>query len=342
MAICSAYYKTETLYRGQTRHFDAIVSSGWRDLWSTRGEIARDLYTGASDFVTGKIGSVKLEKHLASVALRSKDGPTLYGFLRLPGGCQAVVALLTHIRDSVGPGQRLAVALYELGMLEHSFFARYQGYLFNDTRDTFVARFVPRTLRELAGALFDFYDAQRDSFDIEFRITQVALDFMGILQHYGVVGTPGLDLTDDLDVALWFATHNGKTGYSLLPVAEWGVVYEVRAPVVIFSPNPVRDAVPVDDLQAGTAINLASISPLFTRITRQHGWYAIHARAWELMFDYTECFSITRKRAVDYGAPSEIVRRFEAKGLSPDYLFPPREEDPFKAHLERSGLKTFY
>lgn len=338
MAICNAYYRTQTLYRGQTARFQAILSSGWRDLWLERSELARELYTAAATFVMGKTDSRKLEKELTSIGSRSKKQPSLYTFMFEPAGREAVVSLLTHIRKSIGPGPRRSVALYELEMLERSFFMRYQAYLFNNIPDPFVSRFVRNTLKELASVLFAFYDTRQESFDTEFRITQVGLDFMGVLQHYGVLGTPGLDLTDDLDVALWFATHDRTKGYQQMPTKEWGVVYEVRAPVVTFSPTPIPDEVLIDELPAGVALNLATISPLFTRITRQHGWYAIHGLAWESMFDYGGFFDIKHKHVTEYGSQREIERRFQSKGLSADYLFPSPAEDPFRRHLEQAGI----
>jgi hypothetical protein len=340
MAICNAYYKPQLLYRGQTAKYKAILSSGWRKLWLERDLLGKKLYETAYDFVDEGIDTHEFQKRLESIASRSQNQPTLFTFLSDPAGRDGVVSLLTHIRDSIGFGTREDIALYELERLERAFFARYQAYLFNNIPDPFISRFVPHTLRELARILLSFYDARHKSFDVEFRITQVGLDFMGILQHYGVLGTPGLDLTDDLDVALWFATHDGEKGYQQLPVEKWGVVFEVVAPVITFSPTPIDGQVQVNDLPAGVAFNLATISPLFPRITRQHGWYAIHGQAWESLFDYNSVFEVKDKRVVDYGTPQQIEERLRKRDLTAHYLFPSRDEDPFRNHLEQSGVST--
>lgn len=106
------------------------------------------------------------------------------------------------IRDSFGVQWRVRIFRAQLSELETAFFLRYQSYLFNDVDDAFLESVVPVSLRRLAQVLVEFYDAHREAFDVKHRRHQVAADIMGVLQHYGAVDTPGLDLTADLDVAL--------------------------------------------------------------------------------------------------------------------------------------------
>jgi hypothetical protein len=197
----------------------------------------------------------------------------------------------------------------------------------------------------LAQLLLDFYNAHRRDFKVEGRGPQIAADFMGVLQHYGALNTPGLDLTSDLDVALWFATHKCVEGtYISLSPNNWGCVYEAQVPMVDWSES---------DRAAGTeswpdvrAVDLSDLSPLLTRTARQHGYYAVHFLAWDRIEDCRKPFNMHMRQAAEweaagYGSPAEIEQRFKENRFSKDYLFPPADEDPFKAYLHSHGIKTF-
>jgi hypothetical protein len=345
MATCEAYLRTQTLYRGQEREYPAVLSSGWRKLWSAHQMLGEKLGPLGERFATARIGGgLRLAWSLARLAASAEDGPTLHRFLQEKVGPDLIGGQLGHVRQTFGPRWRGAVARSQLAQIEAAFLSRYQAYVFNEAEDDFMRRFVPRTLVELGGLLLRFYDAHRGTFDVERRIGQVAIDFMGILQHYGVVGTPGLDLTSDLDVALWFATHTYKQSerrYEQLPPAKWGVIYEAHATTVVWSEHPVPGTTRANALPEIAVVNLSNLSPKLIRLVRQCGWFAIPGFSWERPIDYARALHMKKARAKDYGEPNVILNRLASGGRTAESLFPGVKEDPFKAHLDQHDIETF-
>lgn len=346
MAICRSYLDRKTLYRGQARDYGVIVSSAWRKIWRARQALSNDVLQLVIDYINQSIGVGEFEEGLASLAARSEDAPTFYRYLAEPAGRKALLLLASHIGESVGQKWRNDIARAELEELEGVFLIKYQSYLFNNTESVFLRRYIPRTFHELAKLVLLFYKENRQQFDVNFRIRQVVTDILGILQHYGILGTPGIDLTDDLDVALWFATHqltkkeNGTLSYEMLLPDKWGYVYEVKAPTVIYS-TLTLSLPEIDDLPDYFAVNISNLSPLFLRVCRQRGWYGASCRPWSEARDLQEVFEIKRRRVVEYGNDEEIKSRLITKDINQEYIFPGVSKDPFKAFLNARGVETF-
>lgn len=346
MVTCTSYLDIKTLYRGQVSDHGVILSSGWRKLWKARTSLSGHLSSLLLSYVNNRMEETEFERRLVSLCSTLEDGPTFYRFLGEPAGMQAVKLLVNHIREAVGEKWRDQLTVGQLYEMEGVFLIYYQSYLFGNAESLFFRRYIPRTFTELLTSVLRFYNDNRNQFDINFRIRQVVPDIMGVLQHYGVLGTPGIDLTDDLEVALWFATHklerekSGAMRYERLAPDRWGYVFEVRAPTVIFSTLklPRRE---IDELPDRFVVNLSSLSPLFLRIQRQKGWYGTLEKAWELMLDFQKVFRIEKRRVGEYASAEVIAQRLESKGLSQSFLFPPETEDPFKAFLKAEGVEAF-
>lgn len=346
MPPLGAFLEPRTLYRGQTRHYDAVRASGWRTPYADRAALKK-----VRDHLTAFLGSnVDVSAFMEAVREIELDNDdpkaTCARWIRDDAGLGILAHLAMHVRDTVSPLARFHVGMAVLDEVEGNYLARYQSYMFNRKQDYFFAAWE-KTLFELADVVLEFFDLHRDQFDVDLRIFQVVRDVSGILQHYGVLGTPGLDLTDDLDIALWFATHEVRADpdekspkrYHPLPPERWGVVYTVELPTIVFS--PVARGTPVDLLPACFATDLGSISPLFTRIRRQRAWYAAPAQLWDYALDFTAAVPMLHRPARDYGPPEEIAARLRAQGLTQDYLFPSPADDPFRAHLAQARIEAF-
>ena len=344
MPELGAFRESRTLYRGQARRYDAVRASGWRTPYADADALA-EIRHHLEDFLHGHTDVVAFEKALRAVHLDDPPRASCARWIRDDAGAGILAHLAAHVRNTVSPAARRRIGMAVFAEVEDSYLARYQSFMFNRKRDPFFAA-SEKTLFELADVVLEFFDQHRDRFDVDFRIFQVVRDLSGVLQHYGVLGTPGLDLTDDLDIALWFASHQLKLDphdkplcYELLPPEEWGVVYTVEIPTVQFSPVPCGTQIEL--LPGFFATDLGGISPLFTRIRRQHGWYAAPALSWEHGFDFALGAPIRGLPAEDYGSQREIVDRLSARGLTQEFLFPDADHDPFKAHLRRAGIETF-
>jgi hypothetical protein len=343
MAFCNAYLERRTLYRGQTRDYGSIASSSWRERWK-HGHLDRDLQDVVAAFFTENLTKAVFQTRLAAVTAKAHpDKATFYRYLAEPDHAALLDDLLAHIQKSFGAIFRPTVARVQLEQLEQSFNTRFHMHLFNDSNDPFFRKFIPHTFRRLAEVTLEFYDADRKAFDVEYRIAQVVIDLAGVLQHYGVLGTPGLDLTEDPDVAIWFATHayeEKKERYRAMEPDEWkdSVVYEFEVPVVTFSPTP-RAGTPITALPRERVVNLSSLSRRFTRIASQKGWYAIDVDGWTRAVDFAEMFPVRRKAVRDYGEAAVIQKRMSR--WTQDDLFPKPEKDPFRDHLRKHQIKTF-
>lgn len=346
MPSLGAYLELRTLYRGQPRHYDSVRASGWRTPYSDRpalnkirGHLAAFLQSNddVSTFMEA-VREIKLDDR--------NPKPTFARWIQEDAGLGILAHLAMHVRGTISPLARLGVGMAVLDEVEGNYLARYQSYMFNRKQDYFFAAWE-KTLFDLADVVLEFFELNRDRFDVDFRIFQVVRDLSGILQHYGVLGTPGLDLTDDLDIALWFATHEisadpdekGRKRYHPLPRERWGVVYSVELPTVVFSPVPRGTR--VDVLPACFATDLGSISPLFTRIRRQHGWYGAPAQLWDYALDFIAAVPMSHCPARNYGPPEEIAARLRSRGLTQDYLFPSPADDPFRAYMTQAGIEAF-
>lgn len=332
----------KTLYRGQSRDHGVVLASGWRDFWHARQVLLSDVLPLGQRYLEGKLKQSAFVTELSSIAATAKPKPTLHRFLQENSGQRLLIDLVDQIRDSFNVQWQSRIFRAQLSLLERACFLRYQSYVFNETQDDFLKRLVPSSLQRLAQLLMEFYDAHRSSFDVDMRIAQVAMDFMGVLQQYGALDTPGLDLTDDLDVALWFASHyydSESDQYYPLPDGEFGWIYEAHIPVVTW-----KDAGPdkgIENLPNIRAVDLSNLSPLLTRISRQHGYYAIHNSGWDRILDFASLFQMNKRSSRDYGSSEEIKDRLSSKGLTQTYLFPCRQVDPFKAYLVDHEVKTF-
>lgn len=331
-----------TLYRGQTRDYGVVLASGWRDFRTARQALFTEVLPLAERYLEGGVDQTTFETELSTIASTAKKAPSLHRFLQEGIGRRLVIDLLDHIRDSFSPALQRRIFRAQLAELETAFLRRYQSYLFNDSWDQFMKANVGETLGRLAQLLMEFYDARRDAFDVEYRVVQVAVDFMGVLQQYGAVDTPGLDLTSDLDVALWFATNRydyKKDEYYALPPDEWGWVYEAEFPVIEWT--DADDADGLQRLPDVQVVSLCTLSSLFVRIWRQQGYYAIYGAGWDRIVDYREVFQMRKKAALDYDSAEAIQRRLSAKGLTREFLFPSPKVDSFKAHLSDHKIHTF-
>ena len=345
MGLCRPKLVERTLYRGQSRDHGVVLASVWRKVWQARETATRRVLPLAERYLGGGLGQGDFEAELAAIAADAEPAPSLHRFLQGEAGRLLVGNLMRQLRDSFGPRWRLRIFRAQLAELETALLLRYQTYLFNETWDPFMKELFPKSLRRLAEVLLTFYDGHRESFDVEYRIGQVTTDFLGLLQHYGVLGTPGLDLTADLDVALWFATHRYESEagrYEPLPAEDWeqGVVYEARVPVLLWTEKERVAA--VEQPPEFAVVDLANLSPLLVRPARQHGYYAVHGTlGWERTIDYREAFAMTKRSVADYGSPAAVAERLLAKGLTQASLFPAREVDPFKAHLASHDVEAF-
>lgn len=343
MAFCSASVEHRRLFRGQTCEYASIISSSWRDQWSANGW-REPLMALVEAFLRGSLDCAAFEQKLAAIASAAKPGPTFFHYLGEPGTGTLLSAMLRHIRDTFGPRFRRDIARVQIEQLEESFNSRFHMFLFNESNDSFFKKVIPWSLRSLAELTLEFYDRHRKAFDVEYRIAQVSIDLAGVLQQYGAIGTPGIDLTDDLEIALWFASHkyeSARGNYRLLKGEEWqsAVVYEFRVPMVTFSPaQGAGDG--LSDFGRKRVVELASLSKLFARITAQHGWYAIDMDGWTRAVDFATIFPMSRRRLLDFGTQSDIQRRLAR--FDERVLFPGADADPFKAHLLKHGIKTFY
>lgn len=333
----------KTLYRGQSKDHEVVLASGWREFWHARQVLTAEvLPLGERYLLEGKPEQSAFVTALSTIAATAKPKPTLHRFFQENSGQRLLIDLLDQIRDSFHVQWQSRIFRAQLSLLEKAFFLRYQSYVFNDTQDDFLKQLVPSTLQRLAGLLMEFYDAHRSCFEVDTRIAQVAMDFMGVLQQYGALDTPGLDFTDDLDIALWFATHyydSKKEKYYPLPTDELGWIYEARVPVVTW--KHVGHDKGIETLPNVRAVDLSNLSPLLVRIWRQRGYYAIHNSGWDRILDFGSLFQMNKRPAQDYGSPQAIKDRLVAKTLTQEYLFPPRKVDSFRAYLADHGVKTF-
>ncbi len=344
MPYCSAFVEHRSLFRGQTREYANIISSSWRDHWAANGW-REPLARLVSSFLDEGLDRAVFDQNLVAIASAAKPGPTFFYYLGQPETRELIGGMLLHIRETFGPNFRRDIAQSQIEQLEESFNSRFHTFLFNESSDAFFKRVMPRSLRALAEFALEFYDQHRRAFNVEYRIAQVSIDLAGVLQQYGAIGTPGIDLTDDVEIALWFASHKfepDRGRYRWLEGTEWqeAVVYEFHVPVVTFSPrNPGADD--LRDLGRHRVVQLASLSNLFARIVAQHGWYAIDMDGWMRFVDFATIFPLRRTHLHEFGTPSGIQHRLESR-LDERALFPGPDADPFKAHLLKHGVKTFY
>jgi hypothetical protein len=344
MPELGAFLEPRTLYRGQVRRYDAVRGSGWRAPYADAAAMEAIRHRLAA-FLQGHSDVFAFMEAVRSVELDA-DPPraSCARWIRNDVGAGILAHLVEHVRNTVSPLARHQVGMAVLAEVEGNYLARYQSFVFNRKQDPFFAKWA-KPLFALADSTLEFFERHRDQFDVDFRIFQVVRDLSGVLQHYGVLGTPGVDLTDDLDVALWFATHEYRRDdeepkrYHPLPPEDWGVVYTAEIPTVRFSPVPC--GAPIDILPGAFATDLGSISPLFTRIRRQRGWYGAPAQLWEHGYDFAAGVPMRCRPARDFGPAAQIAGRLRARGLTQDYLFPSRQEDPFRAHLAQAGIEAF-
>ena len=293
-------------------------------------------------YLEGKLNQSAFVTELSTIAATAKPKPTLHRLLQESSGQRLLMDLVDQIRDSFNVQWQSRIFRAQVSLLERGCLLRYQSYMFNDTPDDFLKPLVSSTLQRLAQLLIEFYDAHRNSFDVDLRIVQVAMDFMGVLQQYGALDTPGLDLTDDLDVALWFASHyydSKADEYYPLPDGEFGWIYEAKVPVVTW-----KDAGHDNDIETlpnVRAVDLSNLSPLLVRLSRQRGYYAIHNSGWDRILDFASLFQMNKRPASHYGSSEEIKDRLSTRGLTQDYLFPCQQVDPFKSYLFDHDVKTF-
>ena len=333
----------KTLYRGQSKDHGVVLASGWREFWHARQVLMAEVLPLSERYLGGELEQSAFVTELSTIAATAKPKPTLHRFLQENSGQRLLIDLVDQIRDSFNVQWQSRIFRAQLSLLEKASFLRYQSYVFNDAQDDFLKQLVPSTLQRLAQLLMEFYDAHRSCFEVDLRITQVAMDFMGVLQQYGALDTPGLDFTDDLDVALWFATHyyDPKSDeYYPLPAGEFGWIYEARVPVVTWIDGGHDKA--IETLPNVRAVDLSNLSPLLVRISRQRGYYAIHNSGWDRILDFGSLFQMNKRSSRHYGSSQDIKDRLSAKALTQDYLFPSRRVDPFKAYLADHQVKTFF
>lgn len=89
------------------------------------------------------------------------------------------------------------------------------------------------------------------------------------------------------------------------------------------------------------SVDLGSLSPLLPRIARQHGYYVTHVLGWDRIIDYGEALLMHKKAVFEYGVSGTMEDGLAAKRLTQEFLFPPPEEDSFKAYLWDQGIETF-
>ena len=56
---------------------------------------------------------------------------------------------------------------------------------------------------------------------------------------------------------------------------------------------------------------------------------------------YRSAFKVIQRRVTDYGTVTAVRERFDRKNLTQEFLFPAERDDPFKAHLAKTGVDTF-
>ena len=338
----SPHIVEKTLYRGQSKDHGVVLASGWREFWHARQVLMTEVLPLGERYLEGKLEQSTFVTELSTIAATAKRKPTLHCLLQENSGQRLIVDLVDQIRDSFHVQWQCRIFRAQLSLLERASFLRYQSYMFNETQDDFLRKLVPSTLQRLAQLLMEFYDAHRNDFEVDMRIAQVAMDFMGVLQQYGALDTPGLDFTDDVDIALWFASnyYDYKSDeYYPLPAGEFGWIYEAQVPVVTWKDDEHDKG--IETLPNVRAVDLTNLSPLLVRIARQRGYYAIHNSGWDRIMDFSGLFQMNKRSSRHYGSAEDIRKRLTAKGLTKEYLFPSKKEDSFKAYLADHEVTTF-
>ncbi|HEY6138566.1 MAG TPA: FRG domain-containing protein [Thermoanaerobaculia bacterium] len=208
-----------------------------------------------------------------------------------------------------------------------------QGMLYTRfDRDRFAG---PRADFVSWGPLSPFADAEVGAmYEKWFRLFysyEWELLVMGLAQHYGIP-THGLDVTDDLSIALWFALHRWFEWEADRGKVCWYAPSQ-RAAVPVLEHYPVVYILATDDdvKRDLDQVEYAEIPAL--RPSRQHAY--LHYGGWG--FHTNIC-------AEDVVAAVFLSERFDAGDLpSVTWLFPSEQEDAFYGQmleLKRCALAT--
>jgi hypothetical protein len=347
MATCKPYVEFVDLYRGQTKDYGAILSHSWRKFYLAEKKYLKDFEGLIENYISDNISAQKLRERLKKLRELTDGTYSLFAFVLHGCNIENLLSFLDYAKSSFSPKFHSIASNYALVQLRQLLFGEYQHYIFNQIWSSFFESRIDYTLYEMSQFVLDFYNQNRRKFNVRLRIGSVAMDIMGILQHYGVIGTPGIDLTGDLDVAIWFATHeyihSGSNAGSYRKIDDpdqWGFIYHFKSPTVFYSTLDLSRR-SIDVPPSPRSISLNSISPLFTRIVHQQGWYGALESPWMHYVDFSKYFECKKQKVTEFGEPAFIIDRLVSRGITQEYLFPSEKDDPFKGFLAKKGVSTF-